>query len=246
MSPFISAILATILISLLSLAGVVVLFLKTDFIKKIVVFLVALSAGTMIGAAFLHLIPEALTQMPIQKTFILTIGGFLLFFLVERLLHWRHCHKAEGECHEHTFAYMNLLGDAFHNFLDGLLVIASFVINPVLGWTTVWAIASHELPQEIGDFGVLLHGGLKRGQALWLNFLVSLTAILGVFIGYWLSSFSGVALALLPITAGGFIYISAVDLVPELHQQTGSKLSKNILHFIFFVLGVGIMFLFKD
>jgi len=240
------AVSASVFISLLSLVGLAVFFVKAEKIKKIVLLLVALSAGTMLGAAFLHLIPESLQELPSDTVFVCTVVGFLLFFLVERLLHWRHCHKIDGECHAHTFAYMNLFGDAFHNFLDGLLIVASFAVNPALGWATTWAVASHELPQEIGDYGVLIHGGLSRRRALWLNFLTALTAVAGVLVGYALSFLDGALTFLLPITAGGFIYIAAVDLVPELHQKTGTGLLKNILHFGFFVLGIVIMFVFRD
>lgn len=248
MSPFWLALLATALVSLVSLAGLVVL-VSERLVKKIILWLVAFSAGTMLGAAFLHLIPEALNSLAVTPVFIFVIVGFLLFYLVERLLHWRHCHKFAGECEAHgphTFAYMNLFGDAIHNFMDGLLIAASFVVSPVLGWTTSWAIASHELPQELGHFGVLLHGGMTRRRAAWLNFLTALTAIGGVIVGYWLSFVQGLMPPLLAITAGGFFYISAVDLVPEVHQKTGGQLHKNLLHFAFFILGVVFMFLFKE
>ncbi len=244
-SAFWLAIIATTIVSLTSLVGLVVLF-RERFVKKVILWLVAFSAGTMLGAGFLHLVPEALKTLTVQPVFLFVILGFLLFYMVERLLHWSHCHEIDGECQVHTFAYMSLFGDAIHNFMDGLLIATSFVANPLLGWTTTWAIASHELPQEIGHFGILIHSGMSRGKAAWLNFITALTAILGTIVGYWLSSINGLVGPLLGITAGGFFYISAVDLVPEVHEKTGSRLSKNALHFFFFVLGIIFMFLVKD
>ena len=126
------------------------------------------------GGAFLHLMPEALeTNTDHTDIFLIILVGFILFFIMEKVLHWRHCHK--GKCNVHTFSYMNLIGDSIHNFTDGLIIAASFFVSPYFGLTTSIAIAAHEIPQEIGDFGVLIYGGFKKKKAIVLNFLVALT-----------------------------------------------------------------------
>ncbi len=228
-----SIFLATLIVSLLSFIGLLVLAFKEKVLEKLTLFLVALSAGVLIGSAFLHLLPESIETN--NQAFPLVITGFLAFFLIEKILHWRHCH--EGKCKVHTFAYMNLIGDFFHNFLDGLIIASSFLINSSLGLTTTIAIAIHEIPQELGDFGVLIYSGMKKGKALFLNFLVALTAVLGGVVGYFLTS--GVSNYITPIAAGGFIYIAASDLIPEL------KSKKNLLAFIIFILGIVLMWLLK-
>jgi zinc and cadmium transporter len=154
---------------------------------------------------------------------------------MERLFYWRHCH--EGKCDIHAFTYLNLFGDALHNFIDGLVLAASFIISVPLGIATSLAVASHEIPQEIGDFGVLLYGGFSKYRALAYNLISALTAVLGGITGYFLSAaVSGLAPMLLPITAGGFIYIAASDLVPELHKEKNNY--KANLAFLLFILGV--------
>lgn len=238
-------IIATTAISLLSLVGLFFFSLKQAVINKLILSLVALAAGTMLGSAFLHLLPEALETTTSQTVFLSLLAGFVLFYAVERLLHWRHCHTADGECPVHAFAYLNLIGDSLHNFMDGLLIAASFLASPILGWSTTVAIAAHELPQEIGDFAVLLHSGMSRGRALWLNFVTALVAVAGAIIGYFLISSYSVLPILLPITAGGFIYIATVDLVPELHRASSSNNKKALGHFLLFLLGIILMYLFK-
>ncbi len=237
-------IIATTVVSLLSLVGLFFLAWKQEMLNKLVLSLVALAAGTMLGSAFLHLLPEALEQASSQAVFLSLLFGFVFFYLVERLLHWRHCHTEDGQCPVHAFAYLNLIGDSLHNFMDGLLIAASFIANPALGWSTTLAIAAHELPQEIGDFAVLLHSGLSQGRALWLNFVTALMAVMGAILGYFLISAYSILPMLLPVTAGGFIYIATVDLVPELHRASPS-FKKAWGHFALFLLGIILMFLFK-
>ena len=238
MNTLLSIILATFVISLLSFVGVLALSIKTKKLDKILLFLVALSAGALIGSAFLHLIPEAL-ESGSQYVLLLVLLGFVLFFIIEKVLHWQHCH--EGKCEIHTFAYMNLVGDFFHNFLDGLIIASSFLISPILGLTTSVAIIIHEIPQEIGDFGVLVYGGFTKKKALLLNFFVALTSVIGGIIGYLLSSsFPLFLLIIPPIAAGGFIYIAASDLIPELRGKPYS-----IVNLIIFLLGISLMYLLK-
>jgi len=239
MSILLWILLATIFISLISFIGILTLFFKEKLLKKILLFLVALSAGALMGGAFLHLIPDALEQSTVNSIFIFVLVGFTLFYLIEKIFHWRHCH--DGTCEVHTFAYMNILGDFVHNFIDGLIIAASFFVNTSLGIATTLAVAIHEIPQEIGDFGVLVHGGFNKIKALILNFLTALAAVLGGIIGYFLSSYAQNSLSLLlPLAAGGFLYIAASDLIPEIRKEM--KFIKSILIFAVFILGILIMY----
>ncbi len=236
---------STFLVSLIAFIGVVTLALKENSLSRILLFLVSLSAGALMGGAFLHLIPEAVegamhgTEHAGDTVFIYVLFGFILFFLMEKVLHWRHCHK--GKCEIHTFAYLNLFGEAVHNFIDGLIIAASFLTSASLGVVTTLAVALHEIPQEIGDFGVLVYGGFKRGKAVLLNFIVALTALLGGLVGFYLAGVMENATAfLLPFAAGGFIYIAASDLVPEIRKET--RLWKALANFGIFLLGLLLMY----
>ena len=240
--------LSTFIISAMAFIGIITLFFKEKVLDKLVFFLVALSAGALMGGAFLHLLPEAMEKIDHSvpghsfNVFVYLLFGFVLFFLIEKVLHWRHCHK--GKCDVHTFAYMNLLGDAVHNFIDGLIIAASFIVDINLGIVTSIAIAMHEIPQEIGDFGVLVHGGFSRAKALFMNFLTALTAILGGVVGYFLSGYTEYSLVfLLPFAAGGFIYIAASDLIPEIRKEMDFR--KYFVSFGVFLLGILLMYSIK-
>jgi len=241
-SALLWAIIATVIVSLFSFVGVLTLALKKRLLNKIVLLLVGFSAGALIGGAFLHLIPESLEDGVGESLFLFVIIGFVAFYIIEKVLHWRHCHK--GKCKIHMFTYLNLVGDGIHNFTDGLVIAASFIVNVNLGFATTLAVIAHEIPQEFGDFGVLIYGGFTRAKALFFNFLSGLTAILGAIAGYFLASaIEEKIVFLLPLTAGGFIYIAASDLIPELRKEADIK--KSLLPFIFFLLGVAFMWGFK-
>ena len=235
-------ILSTFIISLIAFVGVLTLSLKEKILNRIVLFLVSLSAGALMGGAFLHLIPESFEKYGNGDILIFVLIGFILFFIIEKILHWRHCHK--GKCDVHTFHYMNLVGDSIHNFIDGLIMAAAFVTSIPLGVTTAIAIAAHEIPQEIGDFGVLIYGGFEKKKALFMNFLVALTVIIGGVVGYLISKRIHEATTfLLPFAAGGFIYIAATDLIPEIKKELDFK--KYIATLIIFILGIMIMWFIK-
>jgi zinc and cadmium transporter len=243
-SELVSIIFATALISSGSLIGVLTLALNQKFLSKILMSLVSLSAGTMLSAALLHLLPESVEALGELLPFQLTLASFIGFFLLERFLHWRHCHDKD-HLTKHTVGTMNLIGDAIHNFLDGVLIAATFASGTGLGFVATLAIAMHELPQEIGDFGVLLHSGYTRKKALLANVLVSVTAILGGILGYYAThALTQFASYLLPIAAGGFLYISAADLIPELKAETSTKRTLSMV--ATFLLGVVIMMLVKE
>jgi zinc and cadmium transporter len=160
---------------------------------------------------------------------------------MERLLHWHHCH--EGKCEVHAFSYLILFGDSIHNFIDGLIIAASFLVDINIGFVTTLAVISHELPQELGDFGVLVYGGFERKKALLYNLLSQMTSIIGGIVGFFFLASTSFATYLLPFAAGGFIYIGASDLIPELHKQP--SMAKTMSAFAFFILGIAFMIAVK-
>ncbi len=232
---------SSFLISLIALVGMIVLFLKDELLARILLILVAFSAGALMGGAFLHLLPETIEKSAETEIFLWLLGGFILFFFIEKVLQWHHCHRVS---HIHTFGFMNLIGDAFHNFSDGLIIAASYVARIPLGVATTLAIALHEIPQEIGDFGVLVHSGFKKSRALLLNFLAAFTVILGGIVGYLISGYvEKFTVYLLPLAAGGFIYIASSDLIPEIRKETSLKM--GTISFIAFLFGVLFMYLIR-
>ncbi len=247
MSTLLWIIMATFLVSLIAFVGALTLALSPKTLRKILLALVGLAAGTLIGGAFLHLIPEALHEMEEMSgithdnVMLMVIVGFVIFFILEKFL-WRHCH--EKDCKIHTFAYLNLFGDGIHNFLDGLIIAAGFIASVEIGIITTVAVALHEIPQEIGDFGVLVHGGIKRRKALMYNFITAITAVAGGILGYFLIPHIGdFQVYILPIAAGGFLYIAAADLIPELHKE--KRVSRTILAFAMFLVGIALMWSVK-
>jgi len=230
------------LVSIISLVGIVTLTVKDELLNNILLGLVGFSAGALMGGAFLHLVPEALERAEGTTVFSYLILGFILFFLLERLLYWRHCHN--GRCDVHIFTYLNLIGDGIHNFVDGLTIAVSFVAGIQLGIVATLAVISHEIPQELGDFGVLVYGGFSKTKALFYNLLSALTAILGALIGYFVSSYvESFAVLLVPLAAGGFVYISGSDLIPELHKEL--EIRKSMLSFGFFLAGILFMWVMR-
>jgi len=244
MSELLWILLATFIVSLISFIGAAALVLSEKLLKRILLALIGFAAGALIGGAFLHLLPESIESSAasdLHNIFLAVIAGFITFFILEKLL-WRHCH--EKACPIHVFVYLNLFGDGVHNFIDGLVMAASFVVSVPLGLTTTLAIAAHEIPQEIGDFGVLVYGGLKPRRALFLNFVTALTAVAGGIAGYYLFPYLGGAMIfLLPFAAGGFLYIAASDLVPELHKETSTK--RTVVSFASFLAGIALMWAVK-
>jgi zinc and cadmium transporter len=227
---------------LVALLGAVTLIFKGKTLNNVIFGLVAFSAGTMIGGALLHLLSESIESkfFDIDTAMMVFITGFSAFFLIERLLHWHHCH--EGKCDVHEYSYLVLIGDAVHNFIDGLVIAAAFITNLGLGFVTSFLIIAHEVPQEIGNFAVLLHAGMKKKTALLYNFAAQLTAVIGGLIGFFFFSESLRAF-MLPFAAGGFVYIAASDLIPELHKDP--RLSRAMAAFLLFLAGVAFMYWVK-
>ena len=232
-----------IIVSLISLIGILTFSIKADKLKKILIYFISFSAGAMLGDAFIHLLPEAVEEFGFTLQMSLYIlAGVAFSFIIEKIIHWRHCHLPITKEHKHPFAYMNLVGDFIHNVIDGLIIGGAYLVSIPAGIATTIAVILHEIPQEIADFGVLVHGGFTRGKALLMNFLTSLSAIIGVVIAIIIGqSMEGFVQFILPFTVGTFIYIAATDLIPELHKET--KVSRSITQFVFFALGIAIMLL---
>lgn len=226
---------ASLLVSLISLVGILSFFLKNDRAEKTLLVLVGFSAGTLIGGALLHLLPEALEKLDKENVFILVIIGFILFFILERYIHWRHCHKEH--CDIHSFTYLNLIGDGIHNFADGLVISTSFFVGIPFGVITTLMIIFHEIPQEIGDFAVLIYGGWKKTSALIFNFLSALSCVLGAWAGFLFAGKTELLIKMLfPLVAGGFIYIAACDLIPEMHKE--QQRLRGVVSTLAFICGI--------
>ncbi|MCP8307549.1 MAG: ZIP family metal transporter [archaeon] len=234
MSVLLLILFATLIVSLISLIGVLFLSLNDKLFNKLLLVLIAFASGALLGAAFLDLLPESLASGS-EEVFIFVLLGIILFFVIEKFLRWRHCHN--GKCDIHAFTYLNLIGDGIHNWIDGMIITASFLTSIELGVVTTFAIVAHEVPQEIGDFGILVYGGFKKTKALFYNFISALTAILGaVFTYYFIQHIENFAALLLPLAAGGFIYIAATDLLPELHKR--EKMKDSIVQLTVLSLGI--------
>ena len=250
---WIYTILAVVVVSLISFIGVFALAIKKERLEHILLYMVSFSVGALLGDVFLHLMPELIEE---AGGFPLWIGlsfllGVILFFIVEKFVHWHHCHKAEHSCETtpvKPMAYTILIGDAFHNFLDGAIIAGSFLVSVPLGIVTTLAVVFHEIPSEIGDFGVLLYSGMKVRKALWFNFLSALTAVLGAVVTLILArQIAGIEMFLLALAGGGFIYIAGSDLIPELHKKE-CKVWNSTYQLLAIVLGIGVMvaFLFLE
>lgn len=245
MSNLIWSLLAVALTSVVSFSGALALVLNDRWLKKSLIYFVSFAAGSMMGAAFFHLLPEALDSPVFPLAiFAWLLLGFCCFFIMERFLRWRHCHDKECETHEHL-SWMNIIGNGVHNMTDGMIIFASFFAGgPALGIPVTLSIILHEVPQELGDFAILVYGGFSKMKALWYNFLSALPAFLGVVIGLVAINFDAkFDIFLLPFAAGGFLYIAASDLVPELHKDEHQQAAFGT--FAVFVLALVFMYFMK-
>ena len=227
-----------ILMSAVALVGSVTFLLRRETLESLLTPLVAFAAGSLLGGAFFHMLPAAATSGLSMATVALWVmAGFTVFLALEQFLHWHHCHRASAGCNE-PLTYLILMGDGLHNFLGGLGVGSVFLVDVRLGIAAWLAAAAHEVPQELGDFAVLVHGGWKRGPALLFNLLSGLSFLLGGLVAYAASARVEVAL-LVPFAAGNFIYIGASDLVPEVNKH--HRAAVNIVNFLSFVGGVTLL-----
>jgi zinc and cadmium transporter len=234
--------LSVFIVSLISVIGIFFVFLKKNTLNSVILFFVSLSVGSLLGGAFLHLIPEAVGKGGVTfRVSFLVLAGILIFFIIENFIHWRHCHVPTSKDHPHPLGTMNLIGDGVHNSIDGLIIAASYFVNIPLGIATTIAVIVHEIPQEIGNFGVLLYAGYPKRKALFFNFLTALTAMIGAVVGILFSEYSiSFVFTIIPIAAGGFLYIAGSDLIPEMHKnQEKSFPFKNLIGIL---LGILIMY----
>lgn len=241
MTIWLYAIVSVLLVSIVSVGGILLLSLKQTLLQRILTLLMAVAAGTFFGDAFIHLLPESAEDGFDVTISLAVLTGITVFFIVEKYIHWHHCHKLEhAEGHVHHIAIMNLMGDAVHNMIDGLVIGASYLVSIPVGIATTIAVFIHEIPQEVTDFAILTHSGFSKGRALFYNFLVALGAVLGVIAALVIGAQSEkIAHLMIPFAAGAFIYIGGADLIPELHRETSLK--KSLVQLLAFIVGIAIM-----
>jgi|TARA_B100001964_G_scaffold97168_1_gene108778 zinc and cadmium transporter len=242
-------IISVIVVSLVSFVGIITLFFRKKKIDRLLLILVSISAGTLFGGAFFHLIPEAVEEsgsFSVSISFLI-LAGITIFFLLDKLIHWRHSHTESSLIHttkenKPSVAYLNLLGDGFHNFLDGLIIAGSYLVSIPTGIATTIAVVIHETPQEIADFGVLMYSGLSKWKALLFNFFSATLAIVGAIVGLILGTQSEIFIAaIVPFAGGAFVYIAGSNLIPELLRKNhGLKIL--LQQFLAFIVGIIIMY----
>jgi zinc and cadmium transporter len=244
LSSTFNTILATLMISGLSLIGIFTLSLHHDRLHKILLVLVAFSAGTILGVALFDLLPEAIEIVDEHLVFPIVAVGFVFFLLLERFLYWYHghghMHNIDDKVQEGpagNFAYLNLIGDFIHNFIDGMIIASAFVNGFGVGVATSIAVALHELPQEMGDYGILVYSGMERRKALILNFIAALSIVVGgVFGSFFLGLVESLSGWMVAFSAGAFIFLSAGELIPEMHEEKDRW--KNLLQIIVLLIGM--------
>ncbi len=243
--------ISVIVVSLLSLFGALFLVVKRDVLHRFLTYSIAVSSGVLLGSAFLDLLPESIEHVG-DRTFGLVLVGIISFFTAEKFISWHHHIEgdhgpvAQGNTeHEKAVAYLSLLGDSMHNFVDGVVIGAAYIVSIPLGFSTTLAVIAHEIPHELSDFTILLFGGFSVRKALLYNFLSALTAVLGTAIVFAVQSrFVDLSYALLPFAAGNFIYIAASDLIPELHRKR--RLGVSVMQVLAIVAGIFIIVLVRS
>jgi zinc and cadmium transporter len=240
-----AALSSVLALSLVSLIGILTISVREERLQSAIFVMVSLAVGAMFGDGFLHLLPEVFaSEGPSLRASIYMLAGLLAFFLLEKFLLWRHEHLPQHAHGIHPVGYMNIAADALHNFIDGLLIGASYLVSMQVGLGTTLAVLLHEIPQEIGDFGIMLHAGFSRRKALLVNFGTATLAFLGVVVamlaGARMADFPSIVL---PLAAGGFLYIAGSDLVPELHKERNP--SKSAIQFLAIGIGVSLMLLLR-
>jgi zinc and cadmium transporter len=237
-STYLYAFASVTVVSLISLVGVFSLSLNEETLRKYISLFISLAVGALLGDAFIHIIPVAFNSSPSSNfPSLLIIVGILLFFIIEKFFHWHHHGEDKEETRIHPVGKMLLFTDSFHNFLDGVIIGVSFLVSVPVGIATTIAVILHEIPQEIGDFAVLVHSGYSVNKAIWLNFISALAAILGLIVALIFGNVAAVfSLWTLPIAAGGFIYIAVADLIPELQKTKEAEYS--LLQILAVVIGI--------
>lgn len=238
------ALLSAVLVSLISFIGVFLLSIKQKSLNKILILLVSFAVGALLGNAFFHLLPEAYFHLPSASyTAWICIAGFLIFFAIEQFLHV-HTDKSGEEGKIKNYGYLSLYADGIHNFTDGILIAIAWMFSPEMGLATTVTVILHEIPQEISDFGVLLQAGFTRKKALLYNFYSACSAILGTILTLWIGEqLSHLSTYVLPFAAGGFIYLAATSLLPEILKETNKR--NYWLYILCILLGVFVMYYFS-
>lgn len=257
LSVWLSAIVSILVISLVSFVGVFTIGINSDKLKKILIYFISFSAGALFGDAFIHLFPEIIEKWGFNlEISIYLLIGILIFFILEKVVHFQqyHCHgdeccenelvesphKSHNKKHVHSFAFMSLIGSSLHNFIDGTIIAASYLVSFQLGFATSIAVFLHEIPHELGDYSILVHGGFAKSRALFVNFISALVSLVGAIFTFLLSSYiPNLQMILVPLATGGFIYVAGSDLIPELHKVGGIKTS--IIQVLTFILGILVM-----
>lgn len=235
-------VLATLFNSMLGFIGVFTFWIKETLLNRLLVYFVAFSAGALLGGAFLHLFPESLEQLSSMNAFGFAITGFLLFLVIEGFFHWHHCER----CEIHPFSYIMLVGDGIHNFIDGLVIAATFYASIPLGIVTTVMIMFHEAPQELGLFGSLVYAGHEKKKSLIYSFLAQCTSIAGGIIGFFAAfQIQSIVPFLIAFAAGGFLYIAAADLVPEVHKAYQGNVKRSVLSISSLIIGILFMLAIK-
>ena len=236
------ALISATVISLIAFSGILFFAFKIDRLQKIVFILVSFAVGSLFGSAFFVLIPESYHLFP--ESFnpgLMVVVGILTMFVLEKFIHWKHKHDMHKLHEESSLGYISLVTDALHNFVDGVLIASAWASSPEIGLVTTLSVIIHEVPQEISDFGILIYAGFSRKKALVFNFLSAITAILGVLLTSWLGhNFENITSYILPLAAGGFIYLAGSDLIPQLHRERAS--GRNLVQFLAIVAGLTMMF----
>lgn len=239
-STWVSSMIAVGLVSSLSGIGAITLFLNRRILQRMLLLLVSFAAGALLGDSFIHLIPEIAeseTGFDLFASYAI-LGGIVAFFILEKVLHWHHAHLPDEDV-IHPVAVSNLIGDGLHNFLDGAIIAGAFAADPALGIATAIAVALHEIPQELGDFSILLHSGMAPKKALLLNLASGLVSLAGAAVALTIASSADLERLLLPFSAGAFIYIASTDLIPELHKEPEPV--KSLMQATALLAGVGVM-----
>lgn len=236
---WIYTLMSVTVVSLISLIGVFTLGIKHERLQRILFYLVSFSAGALLGDVFIHILPEIMEGEVALQNGVYVLTGIMVFFVLERFIMWHHSHSSHSE-EIHSMVYLTIIGDALHNFLDGVAIAASFLVSIPVGIATATAVIFHEIPQEIGQFAILIHGGWSRGKALLYNFFSALTAIAGaVLVLIFSQSFEEAPTILLGFGAASFIYIAMSDLIPELQKEPNTK--RSIIQLVWMLAGIGVM-----
>ena len=235
-----ATLIAVGVVSLMSLSGALALVGREKLLRRGLIFLIAFAAGALLGDAFLHILPEIAESGAgfDLGTSVAILAGVVAFFSLEKILHWHHAHIPHEEV-IHPVAVTNLVGDGLHNFIDGAIIASAFLVSKEIGIATAVAVAIHEIPQELGDFGILVHAGMKPKRALALNLVSALASVAGAVLVLLTTKIGAVEDLLLPFTAGAFVYIASTDLIPELHKEP--KMMQSLVQLAGLVAGIGVM-----